>query len=141
VILHLDTHVVVWLYAGDRSRFPARALAALDHARLVYSPVVGLELAFLREIGRITVGPSEVLDYLRDRIGLVPDETPYLVVTRMAEAQSWTRDPFDRLIAAAASAGNHPLVTRDRSIRANYAHAVWDDPETAPGRPSRTIPT
>lgn len=127
MILHLDTHVVVWLYAGDRSRFPARARAALDHARLVYSPVVGLELAFLREIGRITEEPVRMLDYLRDRIGLLPDETPYLVAVRAAEPLTWTRDPFDRLITGAAAAGDHALLTRDKNIRSNYHHAVWDD--------------
>ena len=135
MILHLDTHVVVWLYAGDRTRFPARARATLDHARLVYSPVLGLELAFLREIGRITVEPERILSYLRDRIALVPDETPNLVVARKAEALPWTRDPFDRLITAAAAAGNCPLLTRNRSILANYAHAIWGD-EDAAGGPS-----
>ena len=134
MILHLDTHAVVWLYAGNRNRFPARAKAALDHARLVYSPVVGLELAFLREIGRITAEPQQILDYLRDRIALVPDETPYLVVARSAEALRWTHDPFDRLITAAAAAGDHPLLTRDRLILANYAGAVWDDEDGTGGR-------
>ena len=127
MILHLDTHVVVWLYAGNRERFPARARAALDHARRVYSPVVGLELQFLHEVGRISVNPAGILDYLRDRIALVPDETPYLVVARAAQALGWTRDPFDRLITAAASAGGCPLLTRNRTIRSNYAGAVWDD--------------
>lgn len=126
MILHLDTHVVVWLYAGDRTRFPARAQAALDHGRLVYSPVVGLELAFLNEIGRITEEPVRILDYLRDRIGLLPDETPYLVAVRAAESLIWTRDPFDRLITGAAVAGNHPLLTRDRIIRTHYHNAVWN---------------
>lgn len=129
MIVHLDTHIVIWLYAGERDRFPARAQASLDHGRLVYSPVVGLELAFLHEIGRITARPADILDYLRDRIALVPDETPYLVVAKAAELLTWTRDPFDRLITAAASVGNHPLVTRDRIVRANYPNAVWGDAE------------
>ncbi|MFW5776389.1 MAG: type II toxin-antitoxin system VapC family toxin [Spirochaetota bacterium] len=127
MILHLDTHVVAWLFAGDRARFPARAQAALDHGRLVYSPVVRLELAFLREIGRITEEPVRILDYLRDRIGLTPDATPHLVAVRAAESLAWTRDPFDRLITGAAAAGGHPLLTRDRAIRSHYENAVWDD--------------
>ena len=125
--LHLDTHAVIWLYAGERSRFPARALAALDHARLVYSPVVALELTFLHEIGRIKMGSLPILDYLRDRIGLVADDTPFLVVVRAAESLTWTRDPFDRMITASASAGDHPLLTSDKRIRSNYREAVWDD--------------
>ncbi len=127
MILHLDTHVVVWLYAGEQSRFPPRALAALDHSRLVYSPAVRLELSFLHEIQRIQVGSQEILSYLRDTIGLVADETPYLVAVSAAESLSWARDPFDRLITGAASAGSQPLLTKDEAIRRNYADAVWDD--------------
>lgn len=127
VILHLDTHVVVRLYVGEREWFPSRALAALDHARLVYSPIVELEVQYLYEIGRIIVGPDTILPYLTDRIGLALDETPYVVVARTARALSWTRDPFDRLITAAAIASNHPLLTRDRTIRDHYDAAFWDD--------------
>ena len=127
MILHLDTHVVVRLYAGDREQFPSRARAALDHGRLVYSPIVELEVQYLYEIGRIIVGPDTILPYLTDRIGLALDKTPYVVVARAARALSWTRDPFDRLITAAAIVSNHSLLTRDQSIRDNYAGAFWDD--------------
>ena len=127
MILHLDTQVVVRLYAGDRDHFPSRAVAALDHGRLVYSPVVELEVQYLYEIGRITAGPEVIFPYLADRTGLAPDDTPYLVVVREARRLTWTRDPFDRLITAAALASGRPLLTRDRAIRDHYADAVWDD--------------
>ncbi len=125
--LHLDTHVLVYLYAGDRERFPARAQTALDHARLVYSPIAELEVQYLYETGRITVGPDTVFPFLTDKIGLAVDETPYVVVVRAAGALSWTRDPFDRLIAAAAVASNQSLLTRDRTIRDHYEGAFWGD--------------
>lgn len=126
MILHLDTHVLVRLYAGDRAFFPARALTALDHARLVYSPMVELEMQYLYEVGRIKATPDEMLPYLADKIALSPDETPYIVVARTARLLSWTRDPFDRLITAAAVATNQPLLTRDTLIRENYERAFWD---------------
>ena len=127
MILHLDTHVVVRLYAGERHHFPPRAQAALDHARLVYSPVAELEVQYLYEVGRISVGPETILPYLADRIGLAPDETPFVVVARAARELSWTRDPFDRLITAGAIAANQPLLTREREIRRHYAAAFWGD--------------
>jgi PIN domain nuclease of toxin-antitoxin system len=127
VILHLDTHVVVRLYAGEREQFPPRAQAALDHARLVYSPVVELEVQYLYEMGRITVGPQEIFPYLSDWIGLVADDTPFVVITRAARTLSWTRDPFDRLITAGAIAAGQPLITGDRAIRRHYAEAFWGD--------------
>lgn len=124
--VHLDTHVVAWLYAGERARFPPRVSAILDVEPLVYSPIVGLELAYLHEIGRLAAGSRDILDYLGDRAGLVPDETPFLVVARAAERFTWTRDPFDRLIAAAAMLGNNRLLTADRRIREQLSLAFWD---------------
>lgn len=127
MILHLDTHVLVYLYAGERTRFPVRARAALDHARLLYSAIAELEVQYLYEIGRLSVGPDAVLAYLADRIGLAVDETPYVVVARTARTLSWTRDPFDRMITAAAVASDARLLTRDQTIRNHYAGAFWDE--------------
>ncbi len=127
MILHLDTHVVVRLYAGDAAFFPARARAALDHGRVVYSPIVELEVQYLLEIGRIAVGPEAIFPYLADRIALAADETPFIVVSRAARGLSWTRDPFDRLITAAAIAADQPLLTRDATIREHYPKAIWDE--------------
>jgi PIN domain nuclease of toxin-antitoxin system len=48
--------------------------------------------------------------------------------TRLAEAAvdlSWTRDPFDRLIAAHAVVAGAPLLTADRTILDNLDLATW----------------
>jgi PIN domain nuclease of toxin-antitoxin system len=39
-VTHLDTHVVVWLYAGEVERFPDAARAALERDTLAVSPAV-----------------------------------------------------------------------------------------------------
>ena len=131
MILHLDTHVLVWLYAGEPERFSSRAQAALDHSHLMYSPIVELELLYLFEIGRITVPAGDILSYLEARIGVAPDQTSYSSVVKESCGLSWTRDPFDRLIVGAAMAGQHPLLTRDREIRRNCRLAFWDDADSA----------
>ena len=38
----------------------------------------------------------------------------------------WTRDPFDRLIAAQAIVADAPLVTADRTILEHLPLATWD---------------
>lgn len=39
--------------------------------------------------------------------------------------ESWTRDPFDRLIVANAKAAGAPLITKDERIRKHYRRAIW----------------
>ena len=52
--VYLDTHVLVWLYQDGVSRLTPTGSHAIDAAeRLLISPIVELELAYLHEIGRI----------------------------------------------------------------------------------------
>lgn len=43
-----------------------------------------------------------------------------------ATSLDWTREPFDRIIVAQAIAREASLVTRDQTILANFAGAVWN---------------
>lgn len=121
---HLDTHVVVALYAGRVDGLSARARAEIEARDLRVSPMVRLELAFLREIGRITPEPSEILDDLALRIGLRVCDAPFARVASMAVSLPWTRDPFDRVIVAQALLTDAMLVTRDRRILAECPAAL-----------------
>lgn len=124
--LHLDTHVVVWLYAGEHERFPDVLRGRLAEDPLRISPMVRLELTYLQEIGRITVPAARIIDELERAVGLAEDATPFGAVIHAAEALSWTRDPFDRLIAAQALVSFSTLATKDDVLlEALGQHAVW----------------
>jgi PIN domain nuclease of toxin-antitoxin system len=43
-VIYLDTHVVVWLYAGDLELLPQEVRELLEGEELVISPMVELEL-------------------------------------------------------------------------------------------------
>lgn len=124
-MIFLDTHVVVWLYAGERNRIPAAVAARIEADDLFLSPIVPLELQFLREIGRLRAEPCRMLDVLRETIGAQVDNTPFFPVVLQAMEMKWTRDPFDRLIVSQALLRQAPLLTRDAKIRKHYAGAVW----------------
>lgn len=124
-MIHLDTHVLLWLFAGQRERFPAAVLRLLGARRPVVSPMVRLELALLHEVGRITVTAEEVLEAMRGTADLGIAESGFDRVAAVASRLSWTRDPFDRLIAAQALADDLPLVTKDTTMLANCAVARW----------------
>lgn len=123
--VHLDTHVVVWLYAPLLDRL-APALRHLEGRELVVSPMVVLELQYLHEVGRLTVPANSILEALRETAGLSVAQSSWEQVVRTALPLSWTRDPFDRLIVAHAAADGQPLVTADERIRAHYTGAVWN---------------
>jgi PIN domain nuclease of toxin-antitoxin system len=38
---------------------------------------------------------------------------------------NWTRDPFDRIIAANAQVNNNMLLSKDKNILNNYTYARW----------------
>jgi PIN domain nuclease of toxin-antitoxin system len=124
-VIRLDTHVVVWLYNGESERLSATAVEAIEANELLISPMVQLELTYLHEIGRLTTTGAEIVDDLRDRIGLRMSEVTTIAAVRAATRWSWTRDPFDRLITADAEVSSSPLVTRDQIIRENCSFATW----------------
>jgi PIN domain nuclease of toxin-antitoxin system len=125
-MIFLDTHVVVWLYAGERTRLPAAVAERIEAEDLLLSPIVPMELQFLREIGRLRAEPCRMLDVLRETIGAQVDNTPFFSVVLQAMELKWTCDPFDRLIVAQALLRHAPLLTRDDQIRKHFAGAVWD---------------
>lgn len=124
-MIYLDTHVVAWLYAGEAERFTTAGRRMLERDELLISPIVQLELQYLHETGRLAVDSSLVFDSLAASIGLRACDAPFADVVRESLAQSWTRDPFDRIIVAQAQLRAAPLLTKDRSIRKRYVHAVW----------------
>ncbi|MBA2283643.1 MAG: transposase [Acidimicrobiia bacterium] len=130
----LDTHVVVWLYTGEVDRLGTAARALLEAGAPTISPIVQLELTHLHEIGRLTLGGSDVVGDLRERIGLALSDQPLSAVVAAASGLTWTRDPFDRLIVGDALAANDLLVTKDDNMLRNCTIGRWDDP---PGKGSR----
>jgi PIN domain nuclease of toxin-antitoxin system len=124
-LIYLDTHVVAWLYAGRDDLLSARARKLINDEALLVSPMVVLELEYLHETKRISVGGRMVADALAAQIGLRVCELPFPKVADAAIAQRWTRDPFDRLIVAQAATAARVLVTKDAMMRRHYRRARW----------------
>ena len=123
--VYLDTHVVVWLYSGQTERLSTRAASLINRERVGVSPVVLLELQYLREIGRITAAPQAIIADLKRRLGLAVEDRSLETVMERALGLAWTRDAFDRLIVAQAALDSAELVTSDRLIRKHYPKAIW----------------
>lgn len=124
-----DTHAVVWhLTAPSRLGAAARrALARADEGRwLCCVPAIALvEIALLRERGRMAVGVDEVLRALAGHPG-------YAVLALDADqavefaALVGVKDPMDRLVLAAARATGSRLVSSDDALDGFGVERLWD---------------
>jgi PIN domain nuclease of toxin-antitoxin system len=117
--------VVIWLRDGETSKLSPAAAHVIESHRLIASQFVRLELQYLLEIGRLDEPPDVLLGYLQDRIDLRMCALPTASIVGTALIQTWTRDPFDRLITANADAAAAILVTRDRAMRRHYLRALF----------------
>jgi len=123
--MHLDTHVLVWLHAGLLDRFSSLARERLEEEALVVSPMAVLELEYLYEVGRVTGPSADVMEHLSGSLELGVASDPFPEVARAAVRESWTRDPFDRLIVAQARLAAAPLLSKDGAILERYDRALW----------------
>ena len=126
MICYVDTQVAVWLAEANLAKISQKALSLIQIADLRISPMAVVELQYLYEIRRVVVTPPDILVKLNAEIGLNVCNHPFPIIAEIALGETWTRDPFDRIIVAHAKAnGVAPLLTKDEVIRANYHNARW----------------
>jgi len=126
LICYVDTQVAVWLAEASLAKISRKALSLIQIADLRISPMAVVELQYLYEIRRIVATPPDILVKLNAEIGLSVCDHPFPIIAEIALGETWTRDPFDRIIVAHAKAnGLAPLLTKDEAIRANYRNARW----------------
>lgn len=130
-MIFLDTHTALFL-AGDKKKIPKRVHRYLESDELVLSPMARLEFDVLHEIGRLKVEPAVLMEQLRQEQDVWIETEGWARAAEIAQVLSWTRDPFDRLIAAHAMARSAPLMTRDALILEHYSLAFWEEPPTVP---------
>jgi len=125
-VIHLDTHVLAWLYQDGAAALPERVKTEIETRPLGVSPMALLELEYLHEIGRIVPSAAEIMAELSRALELRVCDRPFHDVVAQALGLRWTRDPFDRLIVAQAICAGATLVTKDQRIRARFAEALWE---------------
>ena len=85
-----------------------------------------LELQYLFEIGRVALSSRDMMRKVGHELSVQVCDLLFPLVVEAALDESWTRDPFDRLIVAQAKAnGFATLITADKRIREHYASALW----------------
>ena len=109
----LDTNAAIWLDQGHRRSAPL----ARSGATLYVSPVMLLELQVLQEAGRVRLPKGDPQALVAGH-GWIVDEPPAGAWFRAALEFGWTRDMFDRLVAAHARLRGWRLATADAVLLA-----------------------
>jgi PIN domain nuclease of toxin-antitoxin system len=122
---YLDTHLVIWLYSGNLDLISQKAKDIIETHELLYSPIIKLEIQYLKEIKKIKEGPKKIIESLKSEIGLKESKIDFAKIVDASIKLTWTRDPFDRLIISNALVTNSILLTKDENILRNYKRAVW----------------
>jgi PIN domain nuclease of toxin-antitoxin system len=107
----LDTNALIWM-AKKHSR--AKRLLSINRT-LYISPANVLELQFLYETNQVQWPSGTVQSIVKDDRWAL-DEPPAVAWFMRATELSWTRDPFDRLLAAHALVRGWRLATSDDLI-------------------------
>jgi PIN domain nuclease of toxin-antitoxin system len=124
-IVYVDTHIVTRMASGKFNDLSEKAMELLNHGRLFYSPMVGLELHYLYERNRLSCTPADMLSYLAKEANLQVSDVSFAQIALKAREVHWTRDPFDCLITAEAMLVEGAyLITRDREILTHFERAV-----------------
>lgn len=122
----LDTHVFLWLLAGDPQLSPTVRAAALNrHHTLLLSVVSVIELAIKSKSGKLKLSdPLETFvreGSVRFHILELPVRRPHAI--KLADLPLHHRDPFDRLLVAQAASEGLTLLSQDPQMR-NYGVPV-----------------
>ena len=97
---YLDTNVTVSLAQGTLNRITQPALELIDRPELLVAPMVLVELEYLFEVGRLLLSARDLQFKLEREVDLKLCGLPFPLVANVALGETWTRDPFDRLIVA-----------------------------------------
>lgn len=127
--LLLDSHIFLWLIAGERARLTAPTRELLrDPGSLPLLSVASLwELVLKASRGKLPL-PPPVADFLSaqlaaNRVAMLPIELLHL--RRLELLPRHHRDPFDRMLVAQAQAEEMPIVSADPALRQYDVRVLW----------------
>jgi PIN domain nuclease of toxin-antitoxin system len=111
-MLNLDTHMLVYLLAGELTQ---KELDALEKEELAISDIVLWELSKLVQMKRLELDfKSDAFEALLLNLTVFPITLPIALASTKLDFRG---DPADEIIAATSIVEGVPLLTRDRAIR------------------------
>jgi PIN domain nuclease of toxin-antitoxin system len=109
--LLLDTHVLLWWFAGERLVPDAKRLIAAPDSDVFVSAASPWEAEIKAQLGKLTVGGDLAAQVARD--GFIELPVSFAHGVAAARLPTHHRDPFDRMLVAQAQLEGLTIVTRD----------------------------
>jgi PIN domain nuclease of toxin-antitoxin system len=119
--LLLDTHVLLWWFAGERLVPEAKRLIAAPDSDVFVSAAGLWEAEIKAQMGKLTVGGDLAAQVAHD--GFIELKVSFAHGVAAARLPPHHRDPFDRMLVAQAQLEGLTIVTRD-PVFDNYAVSV-----------------
>ncbi len=114
----LDTHFLIWITKQAKR---LRQYPWLSHYEpWGVSPISFLEVQFLNESGKLDLRNPQFTETVLSDPRFAVDSAPLLSIIQKSQELTWTRDPFDRLIAAHSLARRLPLCSVDSVMLENH---------------------
>jgi len=123
--VHLDSHVICWLFAGLVHQLSENARSFIEDNEVVVSPWALSEIQTLHEQGALSVGAQAIFDDLERRMGLKVASGEAYAIVKSSYDLSWASDPYDRMIVAHARLNESPLVTKDAHLHTHFPQVIW----------------
>ena len=120
--LLLDTHVLLWLLAGEEDRFGLDTHDALREQPATISAATVWEIAIKRRLGKLKA-PSNLVETVA-AAGLQLLSVTAVHAEHVGELPDIHRDPFDRLLVSQARLEGLTLVTGDALVRSYDVSAI-----------------
>ena len=114
----LDTHFVIWITSNRKRLRNFPWLSAYEPWTV--SPTSLLEIQFLTESGKMKSQSPRLAHAIMSDIRFSVDEVSLVALVQKSMQLGWTRDPFDRLIAAHSVVRRIPLCSVDEIILKNH---------------------
>ena len=119
--LLLDTHIFLWLIAGDQRLPEVMQRDILNPENEVYLSAISLwEISVKYQLGKLPLPepPENYLPVQRERHMIASLPLDEASVSQLAKLPSIHRDPFDRMLICQALEHRLTIVTVDEMIRA-----------------------
>ncbi len=126
----LDTHAFLWWIDQHERLSPEAAYAIADpDAEILVSAVNTWEIVIKAKIGRFDM-PAVLPPFLREQIalngfGVLPVRIEHTLAVYDLPDRPRHKDPFDRLLAAQATAENLPLISGDEHLDGYGIERIW----------------